>query len=132
MFKKPPYQKINHVYFAGKTLRLWFTLFTPPRYGRQSNAQRRGRGMLKPRIDRRITQLVGLQTELDDTKSCYQLIKTMTKFEMETWSDETSIMRFHKQLTPRYAGQQRVTLTPAVHLYRHDVLIVPLVLKPGW
>ena len=88
--------------------------------------------MLKPRIDRRITQLVGLQTVLDDTKSCYQLIKTMTKFAMETWSDETSIMRFHKQLTPRYAGQQRVTLTPAVHLYRHDVLIVPLVLKPGW
>ena len=64
MFKKPPYQKINHVYFAGKTLRLWFTLFTPPRYGRQSNAQRRGRGMLKPRIDRRITQLVGLQTRI--------------------------------------------------------------------
>ena len=95
MFKKPPYQKINHVYSAGKTLRLWFTLFTPPRYGRQSNAQQRGRGMLKPRIDRRITQLVGLQTELDGTKSCYQLIKTMTKFEMETWSDETSIMR-HK------------------------------------
>ena len=132
MFKKLPYQKINHVYSAGKTLRLWFTLLTPPRYGRQSNAQRRGRGMLKPRIDRRITQLVGLQTELDDTKSCYQLIKTMTKFEMETWSDETSIMRFHTQLTPRYAGQQRVTLTRAVHSYRHDVLIVPLVLKPGW
>ena len=88
--------------------------------------------MLKPRIDRRITQLVGIQTELDDTKSCYQLIKTMTKFEMETWSDETSIMRFHKQLTPRYAVQQRMTLTRALHSYRHDVLIVPLVLKPGW
>ena len=59
-----------------------------------------------------------LQTELDDMKSCYQLIKTMTKFEEKTRH------QFHK--TTVNSAKCETIVRTHVHLHRHDVLIVPL------
>ena len=64
-----------------------------------------------------------LQTELDDTKSGYQLIETVMEFEVETRN------RFYvfnkKHLTLRNARQQSAHMKRSVYLYRHDVLTVP-------
>ena len=87
-------------------------------------------------------------TELDDTKSCYQLMKTMAKFEKET-RNRLYVFIKKKLLTRRNAEQQHAHMTRSVHLHMHDVLTVPLtvlytvqvqawritvllVLKSGW
>ena len=44
-------------------------------------------------------------TQLDDTKSCYQLIKTMTKFEKETRHPLYVLIK-KKQLTQQNVRQQ--------------------------
>ena len=68
---------------------------------------------------------VWLLTELDDTKSCYQLMKTMTKFEKET-RHLLYVFIKKKLLTRRNAEQQRAHMKRSVHLHMYDVLTVPL------
>ena len=73
---------------------------------------------------------------------CYQLIKTMTKFEKKLDISYTFSSRKKKQpLTRRNARQQRAHMTRSVRLhghdvtlsnYKHDVYSVLLVLKSGW
>ena len=62
----------------------------------------------------------------DDTKCCYQLIKTMTQFEKEIRHRFYVFLKKKRQLTQRNARQQRARMTYSVHLHRHDVLTVPL------
>ena len=87
---------------------------------------------------------VWLQTELDDTKSFYQLIKTMTKFKKETRPRlyvfikkktrtfnsakcETTV-RTHDAFCPlTQAWRVNCPITPSN--YKHDAYIVLLVLK---
>ena len=80
--------------------------------------------------------VIRLQTELDDTKSCYQLIKTMTKFGKEIRYRLyvfTKKQRQQQQFTRRNARHQRAHMIRSVHLRRHDVLTVPLtVLLQAW
>ena len=63
---------------------------------------------------------------MDDTKSCYQLMKTMAKFEKET-RHRLYVFIKKKLLTRRNAEQQRAHMTRSVHLHMHDVLTVPLI-----
>ena len=95
-----------------------------------------------------------LQTELDDTKSCYQLIKTMTNLWKKLDIDFTFSLKKRKekkQLTWQNATQQHMQMMYSVHLHWHDVLTfsltvllhcpirsmmcddsILLVLKSGW
>ena len=57
---------------------------------------------------------VWLQTELDNTKSCYQLIKTVTKIEKET-RPRLYVFIKKRHLTRRYAWQQRAHMVRSVH-----------------
>ena len=64
---------------------------------------------------------VWLQTELDDTKSCYQLIKTITKFEKETR---------HRLYNDDDNNNNKVnSAKSSVHFHRHNVLTVPLTVQ---
>ena len=65
---------------------------------------------------------VWLQTDLDETKSCYQLIKTKTKFEKEIKNQSYIVMKKNWQLTWWNVRQQCVHMTCSVHLHRHDML----------
>ena len=70
---------------------------------------------------------VWLQIELDDLNSCFQLVRTMTKFERE---NRHQLYVFIKKTTINSAKCATTSLT--VHLHRHDVSTVLLVLKSGW
>ena len=62
----------------------------------------------------------------DDTKSCYQLMKTMTKFEKETGH---RLYVFKKTKYNSELIEVRDTaraLTRSVHSHKHDLLAVPL------
>ena len=86
-----------------------------------------------------------LQTELDDMKSCYQLIKTMTKFEEKTRHQfhkttvnsakcET-IVRTHDTfcpLTQAWCVNCPFNCPFTRSNYKHDVYTVLLVHKLGW
>ena len=64
---------------------------------------------------------VWLQTELDDTKSCYQLIKTITEFEQETR---------HRLYNDDDNNNNKVnSAKSSVHFHRHNVLTVPLTVQ---
>ena len=78
-----------------------------------------------------------LQTELDDTMSCYQLIKTMTKFEKRT-NHQLSTERLNVIMN----AEKRSSLLNKVHRnsarkmtrlsnYKHDAYTVQLMLKSG-
>ena len=60
---------------------------------------------------------------LNDMKSCCQLIKIMTKFEKET-RQRLYVLIKKKQLSRRNARQQHAHMTRSVHFHRHDVLTV--------
>ena len=69
---------------------------------------------------------VWLQTELDDTRYCYQLIKTKKKFE-EKNRHRFYVFIKYPQLIRRNARQQRALMTRSVYLHRHDVLTFLLI-----
>ena len=70
--------------------------------------------------------LVSLQTELDDKKACYQLVKTVTKFEKET---RHQLYVFKKTKNNSLLDEMRdnsAHMTRSVHSHRHDALTVSL------
>ena len=68
-----------------------------------------------------------LLIELDDLNSCFQLVRTKTKFERE---NRHQLYVFIKKTTINSAKCATTSLT--VHLHRHDVSTVLLVLRSGW
>ena len=69
---------------------------------------------------------VWLQAELNDTRYCYQLIKTKKKFEEKARHRLYFFIKY-QQLTRRNARQQRALMTRSVYLHRHDVLTFLLI-----
>ena len=67
-----------------------------------------------------------LQTELDDTKSFYQLIKTMKILRKKLDYGCTFWQKKKKQLTRQNARQQRPHTTGSVPSHGHHVFTVPL------
>ena len=74
-----------------------------------------------------ISSKVWLQTELDDMMSCYQLIKTMKKFQKQTTYDLYVFIK--KNFTRRNAWQRSAHMRHTVQLHKHDVCSVLIVLK---
>ena len=60
-------------------------------------------------------------TELEDMKSCYQLSKTMIKFERETRPQLYACIK-EKQQLPWQNGRQWPAQMSSVHFNSHDVL----------
>ena len=87
--------------------------------------------------------MITLQTELNDTKSCYQLIKTMTKFEKEFLCFPKKKDSLTKCKTTACAQHVFCPLTQTGHAicpfncpttlsnYKHDTFTVLFVLKSG-
>ena len=61
-------------------------------------------------------------TELDDMKSCYQLSKTMIKFERETRPQLYACIKEKQQLPWQNGRQQPAQMRSSVHFNSHDVL----------
>ena len=69
--------------------------------------------------------LVWLQTELDNSKSYYQLIKTITKFEKET-RHRLYVFIKKTQVNSVECATIHAHMMRSVHLHSNDVLTVPL------
>ena len=66
---------------------------------------------------------VWLQLELDDKKSCYRWIKTVTKFEKET---RNGVYVFRKKQQQQLTGEMRDNSARTLRLHKYDISIVPL------
>ena len=66
--------------------------------------------------------LVSLQTEFDDKKACYQLLKTMTKFEKETRHQLYVFIKMKNNSLFDEMRDNSAYMTRSVHSHRHDAV----------